>query len=109
METKTSGYGWGIIAVLFLTIYPSAEAERNIFHILPFLPFPVAPPLLQDVVIFVVTYGVIFRVAIVISLVTVTVAAMLLRDRFVGGLGNSSAVASSDLSSNTLPPPTRVT
>ena len=66
-------------------IDPSAKAERNIVHLLLFLPVPRALPLFQSVVVFVVADGVIFHVAIVLSLAAITVVARVVEVEVHGG------------------------
>ena len=68
------------------TIEPSAEVERNLVHLLTFLPVPGSPPLLQSVVIFSVADSVIFCVAIVLSLAAVTVTARVVKGEVSGGV-----------------------
>ena len=68
-------------------IDPSAEAERNIVHLLLFLPVSRALPLFQSVVVFVVADGVIFHVAIVLSLAAITVVARVVEVEVHGGVG----------------------
>ena len=69
------------------TIDPIAEAEKNLVHLLLFLPVPGYLTLLQDVFVFVVVDGFIFRVAVVLSLTAVTVAACVVKGGVPGGAG----------------------